>query len=297
MADMSEGGALINVGELSKPATTLIEKISNAVGGLCKPWQIRRVADAEADAQKIQAAAKIEVTDLQRRAMMRFIQEEAAHQANMENITRLALPDVLNDAKPEQVQNDWITNFFDKCRLISDEEMQRIWARVLVGEANNPGNYSKRTVNLLSSLDKSDAELFRDVCSYGWFFGRPDGVVPLIYDVRADIYVAGGLTFTRLAHLDDVGLIRHESVAGFARKEIAAEGTVFYFGMPVHLVFPQPAGNKLPLGNVMLSKAGQELARICSPAARPGFMDYVVERWRKQGLKVTIQTGDAKRVS
>jgi Protein of unknown function (DUF2806) len=50
------------------------------------------------------------------------------------------------------VNDDWITNFFDKCRIVSDEEMQQIWAKVLAVEANKPGTYSKRTVNFLSSV-------------------------------------------------------------------------------------------------------------------------------------------------
>ena len=38
---------LINIDELSKPATVLIEKISDAVGGIFEPSQIVRVAKAE----------------------------------------------------------------------------------------------------------------------------------------------------------------------------------------------------------------------------------------------------------
>jgi hypothetical protein len=41
---MSNGGSLINLGEISKPATVLIEKIADAIGGVFKPYQIRRVA-------------------------------------------------------------------------------------------------------------------------------------------------------------------------------------------------------------------------------------------------------------
>jgi hypothetical protein len=37
------------LGNLTKPADTLIKKISNAVGGIFRPSQIRRVAQAEAD--------------------------------------------------------------------------------------------------------------------------------------------------------------------------------------------------------------------------------------------------------
>ncbi len=41
---MNETTALSNIGELSKPATVLIEKVSDAIGGIFRPWQIRRVA-------------------------------------------------------------------------------------------------------------------------------------------------------------------------------------------------------------------------------------------------------------
>src|SRR5437879_4486635 len=44
---MDENTSLINIGELSRPATVLVEKISDAVGGIFKPYQIVRVAKDE----------------------------------------------------------------------------------------------------------------------------------------------------------------------------------------------------------------------------------------------------------
>lgn len=70
--------------------------------------------------------------------MSRLFAEEAKKQANIEAITLKALPDVKPEAKTEGVEDDWIANFFDKCRLISDEQMQSLWARILAGEANSP---------------------------------------------------------------------------------------------------------------------------------------------------------------
>ena len=134
------GNSLINLGDLSKPANTLIEKISDAIGGLYKPFQIRRVAEAEADADNIRAVAHIEVTELQHRAMSRLFAEEAKKQHNIEAITLKALPDIKPESQPKNVEDDWIINFFDKCRLISDEQMQSLWARILAGETNSPGN-------------------------------------------------------------------------------------------------------------------------------------------------------------
>jgi hypothetical protein len=59
----------VNLGDLSKPATMLVEKVSNAVGGIFKPYQIVRVAKAEAEAQRIRAEGEIAVTDIHRRAV------------------------------------------------------------------------------------------------------------------------------------------------------------------------------------------------------------------------------------
>lgn len=78
------------------------------------------------------------------------------------------MPGIDEKAQPEKIEDDWITNYFDKCRLVSDEQMQNLWSKVLTGEANSPGKFSKRTVNLLASLDKTDAELFQKICSFAW---------------------------------------------------------------------------------------------------------------------------------
>jgi hypothetical protein len=51
--------SLANLGDLSKPADTLIRKVSKAVGGLFKPYQIKRIARAEAEAAVIKAQADI----------------------------------------------------------------------------------------------------------------------------------------------------------------------------------------------------------------------------------------------
>lgn len=279
---MTEPGQLAPLGDFSKPANTLIEKISDAIGGIFKPYQIRRVARAEADADLIRAASQIEITELQRRALHRFILEEARKQDNIESITSKALPEVSDQAKPENVENDWIVNFFDKCRLISDEEMQALWARVLSGEANSPGKFSKRTVDLLASLDKSDAEAFSKLCSFGFFIGD---VVPLVYEVEHPIYIDQGINFSVLSHLDSIGLIRFDALAGFVRRGFAQKGFVHYYGQQFWVEFAQPANNELNLGHVLLTKAGQQLATICGSAAREGFVEYVREKWRGFGYK------------
>jgi len=224
---MSEGRALINIGELSRPATVLIEKISDALGGVFKPWQIRRVAQANAEAEKISAASRIEITELEQRALGRFLVEEAQKQRNIEAITQQALPLLNEESDPRNVDNDWIANFFDKSRIVSDNEMQILWARILAGEANAPGQYSKRSVNLLSSFDKRDAQLFASLCGFVWDIG---GFVPLILGHHEPIYEAGGITFDVLRHLEAIGLVTFQSLAGYAKQLLPEQFVVSYFG-------------------------------------------------------------------
>jgi len=279
---MSDSNSLLNLGDLAKPASTLIEKISDAIGGIFKPYQIRRVAQAEAEAEKIRAAAQIEITDLQRRAMLRFFAEEAKKQNNIESITSKALPQVTEEAMPDHVEDDWITNFFDKCRLISDEEMQILWAKILAGEANSPGKYSKRTVDLLASLDKIDAVLFAKLCSFSFYIAE---VTPLIYDINHSIYTDHGIDFTAISHLESIGLIHCEHLAGYVRQGLGQKGFVHYFGNKVWIEFKKPEDNELQLGHVMLTKTGQQLAPICGAQPRDGFVDYIKEKWRSLGYK------------
>ncbi len=273
--------SVVSLGNLSKPADTLIRKVSAAVGGIFAPYQIKRIAKAEAEADLTKANSEIEITDLHRRAMHRFVEEEAIRQENMEETIQKALPQLKEDSDPNSIEDDWITNFFDKCRIISDDEMQVLWSRVLAGEANEPGTYSKRTVNFLSDLDKFDAQLFITLCGFGW---NISDVVPLIFNIEDDIYNKNGIDFSSLTHLDSIGLIQFSNLTGFVRRGFPESFTLFYYGESLAFQMHQPENNTLSIGKVLLTKIGQELAPICGSTPVNGFMEYVKTKWAKHIL-------------
>lgn len=278
---MAEGTSIVSLGELSKPATVLIEKVSEAIGGVFKPYQIVRLAKAEAEADRIRAQTEVEVSDLHRRALHRFLNEEAQKQQNIEDVTSKAIPLLEEGAKPENLENDWIANFFDKSRLTTNQELQQIWARVLAGEANKPGTFTRRTVNFLASLDKSDADQFTKLCSFCWMIG---GITPLIFDPQDSIYTEQGLNFGVLIHLAAIGLIQFEPLAGFVRRQLPKRFASFYFGRALQLQLPLDEQNTLELGKVLLTKMGVELAPICGATMHAKFFHYVEDRWKTAGL-------------
>ena len=281
--------SVVDLTGISKPADTLIKKVSNAVGGLFVPYQIKRVAKAETEAAMIKAQSDIEITDLHRRAMHRWIDEEARRQKNMEDITNKALSQLNKEANPDSMEDDWITNFFDKSRIVSDDEMQTLWSRVLAGEANTPGTYSKRTVRFLSDLDKTDADLFSKLCGFSWMMGV---VVPLVFDAQAEIYKRYGINFNSLSHLESIGLVRFEPLTVFRSNNLPKIFSISYYSKLLFLEMPKDVDNQLEIGHVILTKIGQELAPISGSKPVDDFWDYVTDKWKqykpKPGAEIRI---------
>ncbi len=280
---MDTNQSLINLGELAKPATTLIEKISEGIFFIFQPWHKKKMAEADVYEEKLHAMAEIEITVIQRRAMSRFYHEEAKKQNNMENIIAKALPEVTEQAKPDQVENDWIVHFFEKCRLISDDQMQGLWAKILAGQANAPGKYSKKTIDILSSIEKADAILFSKLCSFSVII--MDKILPLIYDINKSIYKENGIDFEPLSHLESLGLIHFDNIRGFRMQKLSQKGFIPYFESRAWIEFQKPEDNEIQLGKVLLTKAGQQLAHISDAQPIDGFIDYLKEKWKTFGYK------------
>ncbi len=276
---MSSGNSLINLGDLSKPANTLVERVSDAIGGIAGPWQTRRMAKAEADAELIKAESRIKISEIEERALGRMIKEEGQKQENIENITSKAIPKLSDSANPENIEKDWLTHFFDKSRLTSNEEMQTLWGNILAGEANKPSSFSKRSIDLVATLERRDAELFTKFCTFCWMIGD---LTALVFDSQAEIYNKNGINFSSLTHLDDIGLIKFNYASAFKRQNLPKYWSVFYYGRPTIIEF-QNDENNLDIGKVILTQAGKELAAICGSERSEGFYDYVIERWFRKG--------------
>lgn len=282
---MAEGTSLVNIdlGNLSKPATILIKKVSNAVGILYEPMRIVKKAKAEADAEKIKALTSIEISEIQTRGLARLVHQEGRKQENIERITAQAIESLQHDANVEELEEDWIAYFFKNCDTVSDKEMQSLWAKLLAGEASRPGTFSKRTVDFVASMDKSDAKLFTDLCQFCFFLRN---TVPVIFDYANEIYTKHGINFESLKHLGSIGLISFE-VNGYLEDKIPKKFQVTYFGQQVVIEFPNEAENKLEVGNVLLTQAGQELFPICGAARNDEFFEYALSHWSNQGLIIS----------
>lgn len=275
---------LLAAAAAGNPASIFIKKVSAAIEGGLRPWQLRRVASAETDAAVIKAEGDGKIAEIQQRAALRVAAEEVRNQQNIEAPIIKALPNIREDAKPEEMDDDWLANFFDKCRLISNEEMQNLWAQVLAGEANSPGAFSLRTINFLSSLSQQEAQYFKILCSYNWKVAD-GGILSIIFDI-GDKDLPIKLSFKQFQHLRDIGLIEFQAGMFSNGYSLTVEKYVFSYSDKSFEVScevkPEIQENEpaISIGKVLLTQTGLELASICQPNYDERIVEYVMKNWQ-----------------
>ena len=284
----------INMDGLGEVGKVFIEKVSEGIGGAFKPWQNKRVARANAEVAIMEAQTDIEVNTIQQRGLNRLLYEESQKQENIEGITCKALP-YLNkeDGNPGDIDKDWMVNFLNKCRLISDDDMQSIWARILAGEANVPGSFSKRTINFMESLDKKEAKWFSDLCAFKVelveSLNDAREEVPFIVNYNEKIYSENGITFLNLKNLEAIGLISY-SRSGFQREIIPKSRIdVDYQGTSITLDYSEDNKNALWMGKALFTNIGQELSKVCVPRCINGFSEYMIKVFNKNKVPVILE--------
>lgn len=264
---------------LAQPVNTLIKKIANGAGHVYAPVHEVRMAEAEQEARKIRAETQLELAQTiedelgmstERAVMMaRAIGEKSVKMANRDEIIEKALPNIEEEADPEEMEEDWIMKFLSECELTSDEEMQLAWSKILSGEANSPGSYSKRTIDKLSNLDKRDADIFRSLCKFT--IEIDENPYPIITDLDDEIYSNEGIHFENLNHLENIGLISFSPSAGY-RCQRPPYSVISNEDLSLTVKYE---GESFPIGKVILTSVGEELYSVIEAQAVDGFEQHV----------------------
>jgi len=272
---------------LSAPLTKLVEVVAAGCGRVYGPTDIRRTARAEGDALVLLEEAKGRASEVAVRAAQRLLDVEARRQENLDAIVeeaRLALPD---EVSSEPVHPDWAARFFHEAGDISDEQMQTVWAKLLVGEVASPGTFSLRTLQLVKNLSANEANLFNALCSSSFRTkSRNEPFVEFDRDLKGQLEPLG-LSFDSLQTLDAAGLIRVSPVA-FAESKVTA---FFVFAPQCMLHAASKTPRDLPTGNVYFTPSGHELATLCEWRIPDHRIDELEASLQRRGFAVTRHRG------
>lgn len=269
-----------------RAAEKLADTVRHVVDITVGPDRIRARAQAQADSAVIEAEGRVQVAEIEARAIERLRKREARRQQNIESITIKAVqalppPDQMSE-KP--VSEDWTSRFFEECQDISDEQMQQIWARIMAGEVAQPGSFAPRTLSVVRDLTKKDATLFTNLCALVWHLPGA-GFVPIIPDADAPKLFEVGLHFSGLTHLASIGLIEFSTVAGFGIRENLKEITVSYCGEHHQLKSAGGTDRRFSIGQTMFTAVGAELFKISGAEGDEAYKKMALNYWSNAGWK------------
>lgn len=209
--------------------------------------------------------------------------------SNQVNIVKECQLYLKNDARPENIEDDWLHLFMDKARLISNSEVQKLWGKILAGEANKPGSISRQLLNILSYMDKENAENFTNISR---FVVEPiyksgevgDDRLLLITRKYSDgYYHQHGVSLEGLRSLQSYGLIdvmqnRHFVVHYSYHSEKPIIG-ICYDKDSMDFLNEK---HEIPQGEVIFTKVGQELFNVLSIEPVEDFWEKVVKPFFKE---------------
>jgi len=282
----------------------LIEVTSKGIGHIAMPFQIRRIADAKAyeieriskaieanketlklleyDNEKIKiicdnenmshenAAEHLELTQ---RASNRLLSREVKRQINIENTVHAAAEDLSNEktVSEEPVDEDWITRFFNIIEDINNEQMQKLWGRILSGEIKSPRTYSLRTLEVLRNISPPEAEIFCKVAEYALKSGNKTFILQDKKFLEEEL----NITFTDLLLLRDLGLLFTNDLE-FSFTPVSKDQISHLIYGPSIVVLKRDADTpKIPLQATIFTQTGTELLNLVTPSFKKEYVEHV----------------------
>ena len=287
--------------------------IGAVAGPMLAPWQARREAAAlqiaaqgEANALRIIAAAQAEARDalvstasdvrgeidIAKNVRQRIQFQEDKRHRNIGAVVGLTAELLGEHEVPNQEpDHDWTARFFNYIQDVSSEEMQLLWAKVLAGQIEQPGNASIRSLSILRNLDQTTAKLFQKLCSCCVMFivaGHVwDARVPSLgRNAGENALQSFGLSFGELNILNEHGLIIGDynswydmkycigiPTPGFDQQQNSVLRIPFRFQDRNWVLSrsdkKRELGSEFRVSGVALTQAGKELSKIveCEPVS------------------------------
>jgi hypothetical protein len=164
--------------------------------------------------------------------------------------------------------------------------MQTLWSRTLTEEAKFKGSFSLRTLKLLSTLNKEEANLITYFGKYVW---QASNLTPILtHDINGG---TDGITFSQLALLDSLGVIQQ----GFGYNLTFMQNShIHYYGIPVNVEFKndEPSTWSFSTGQALLSPIGSELMKICGSTPDFDYLKKTIDKINSEQnqVKLTIVT-------
>ncbi|MEJ5141318.1 DUF2806 domain-containing protein [Gluconobacter albidus] len=175
-----------------------------------------------------------------------------------------------------KIEDDWMNQFSRYAEDASSDHLQQIWGRVLAGEIQEPGSFSRHTLRFIAELDKKTAENCEIIRRYvvgNWFFHNKKWHTDELFLVSVD--------------LRRLGIIEGGNVGGPEHiSEIRPDGSTGIFGETYGLIVQGDPGTKLTFPVFLLTRLGQQVMSLLKIGDEAASLREVVNSLNKTNLKI-----------
>lgn len=162
------------------PHLALIVSVYKGLKHVLAPF--KPLYDAWVDEQKKDYAAKREqerlkdnklellkfAAELAKNVDGKFPESVSAHCQNLMKIAKFTTEFINDDEKPEEWKDDdeWVERFFQEAQFVTDEELQKLWARLMKEKLYRPSMVNKRVVYMVRDMDWDDLQFVSRTMKY-----------------------------------------------------------------------------------------------------------------------------------
>ena len=271
-----------NLAGLSKPLTKLIEVIASGCNWIAQPYQIKRLANANAYASSIQS--KEEFKQGLRNSLLEYTQRSILSVRENRQVENLA--NIINYAEQElqaidkindtPVSPEWSSRFFDYAQNIYEEEAQIVWAKILAQETASPGKFFKRTLDILHNIEPFEAKWFVELCQF---------VLDDIY-IHFDVILYEYFKMNKLQSMMDCGLLNAQKCIITFDKSV---DTINFKSYRLIKKFSNIQPENISMSGFTLTDAGYQLYKITQVSSNLDFVKKIQEQLKNKGLNFEIK--------
>ncbi|EGQ9500548.1 DUF2806 domain-containing protein [Vibrio cholerae] len=257
---LNEKRELVDVHQPSS-SSSLIEYRNGKVEPYFSIPEIENIAEARHNAQKLQEQVNVTKAVL-------FAEEE------LEKCTV--------EASSEDIDQDWFTRWRDCAEKVSNEDLQRLWAKALAGELVSPGSYSLRTLEFIKNISKSEAHDIAKLAPY--VIGGSIHKVPCLEE--------DGIKFSFLLEMEDLGIISGVKGGGLTltmKSQVPDKyQNALFHNNKILLINHESAAKSVNFSCYKVTKLGREVLRLGVFPIKEQYLEQIGKQAKQQGFEVII---------
>lgn len=308
----------------------LIDVISSGVGALSanfvakqitkgKKYEIEEIAKSIAEANKLPVKANYKNGNLtvqpkddsidpvdfpEYRAAEFMVRKESLKLASVEKASLFTAEELKKKSESgekisdKDVDERWISKFFDEVGNIREEKALKYWSKLLAGEIQSPGSFSIRTLNLLGNINTEEAELIYYALNHTFLVSLPK--IPnlkfrnnfgfIFYENQPETYENEVLPHYKAELLSSLGILASSSSTVMLLEKEEDEKMFYYgnYGFKVSRADSQKPQD-IRSGKVkLLTHLGLELLELQEFETNKEYIFSVGSKISKKNLDVTI---------